>query len=187
MLDLVVLICLIAAAAFLLRQTSGSQTASQQPVTATPAPGARMAPAFELPEVSGDRFAYPGGKGPALIVLTAVGCQGCRDRVGKIDKEAYDWAKSKAIPVWNVFVYAGVPAAAAFQAEMAPTGDKFLADENGSVMVGAYKGSDEACWILIGPAGDILWQGGTDLAALEKAYGDLRTPGAAEPEAGRPK
>ena len=130
-----------------------------------------MAPAFSLPEVGGGTFTFE--KGPALIVLTAVGCQGCRERVGKVDKAAFDWARSQGIPVWNIFVYAGVEAGAAFKAEMNPSADRFLADADGSVSVGAYKGSDESCWILIGPASDIIWQGGTDLEALQKAWGGL--------------
>ncbi len=171
-LDLVVVICLIACGAFLWHASSSRKPVSE-PSTPTPAPGARMAPAFSLPVVGGSSFGYEGGKGPALIVLTAVGCQGCRERVGKIDAAAVAWARSQAIPVWNIFVYAGVEAGAAFKAEMNPSADRFLADADGSVSVGAYKGSDESCWILIGPASDIIWQGGTDLEALQKAWGGL--------------
>lgn len=183
--ELVGLVWLIGVAGFLYFRTHGDEPIPQTvpPVTASaPAPDGQIKPedikiipghaaSFALPRVQGSPLTF-NGKGPLLITLSAVGCQGCQQRVG-IDRQAYEAAHRSKVPVWNIFVYSQAQGAQSFKDQLKPFADEFLYDADGHVSVNTYGGSDSSCWILIDKEGMIAYRGGSDLGALQKKLATL--------------
>ena len=119
----------------------------------------RPAPEFTLPSADGEQITFD-GQGKHLIVLSAVGCQDCRDRV-PLDRTLAKMAQLRGVMVTNLLVFANERSATAFVSHYEPLADHFLVD-NGHVAVNLYRGSDDHCWIYV-KDGRIIWQGPGDL------------------------
>jgi peroxiredoxin len=126
-------------------------------------------PTFALSDPSGENVVYQAGQGPVMIVLTATGCGGCLERIDGLDREAYNKAKERGIPVWNLLVYQGVEGARAFQEQHQPSADLVLCDQKAEVSVATLGGSDATCWLLIDKQGKLAWRGPANSEGLSRA------------------
>lgn len=175
--DLVLVIAIIAGAAYW-RQKPLEPVPNNTPAV-TPAPAATAslafpttAPPFELHSNLGPPRKFD-GKGPLVVVLTAVGCGDCITRIPR-DNEIYAMAKKANVPYYNVLVYIADDAAGAkFVQEHQPAGDDILNDPGGSVFVGQYRGSDNNCQMVIGRQGEFLYRGPENKEAMQKAIASL--------------
>lgn len=146
----------------------------EEPVTA-PSPSASgpvasahaMGPGFELPSLEGATLGHAPGQGPLLMLLTAPGCGGCRERA-PLDKKVYELARGHGIPVWSLLVYSDEAGARAFVKDTGQPADAHLLDPQARVAVAAYGGSDAQCWVLLNPRGEIVYRG-SDVQALWEA------------------
>lgn len=171
--DVIILVAMIALGA-----TYSAYQGKQAPV-ATPVPA--VAPAssafpdravpFQLETTDGRSESFT-GEGPAIITLTAVGCDGCRKRVS-LDAQLWDTARRMKVPVWNILVYANPQAGQSFVAEYSPQADHIVLDPQGKVAVNQYGGSDANCWMFIGADGRFLYRGKEDLNAMKAALETL--------------
>ncbi|MBS2039964.1 hypothetical protein JST97_33570 [bacterium] len=175
--DLVILIALVGSGAYWM-QHQGAQPnvqATPTPAAATSEPGNYFpdtAPPFELHSNLGPPRKFD-GKGPLVVVLTAVGCGDCVTRIPR-DKEIYEMAKKAGIPYYNILVYVQDDAQGAqFVAEHQPAGDDILNDPGGLVFVGKYKGSDNNCQMVIGRQGEFLYRGPENKEAMARAISSL--------------
>ena len=169
--DLAVVTAMVAAASYIYFRPHADSTPPQIAASATArAPG--NAPSFTLPRLEGEPLHFEGA-GPALITLSAVGCVGCQERV-PTDRQAYELAHKRRVPIWNVFVYAQGDGARAFKERFQPQADEYLYDTDGAVSVKTYGGSDSTCWILIDGQGNIIYRSGPNLDDLEKKLATLR-------------
>lgn len=172
--DFFLLLALVATGAYWLRpQPNAPQT--------TPTPGAAaterastfpdLAPPFELHSNLGPPRQFD-GKGPLIITLTAVQCGGCLERIPR-DKQLYELAKKAKIPYYNALVYVADDAAGAkFVKDHHPEADDILNDPGGQVFVNQYLGSDNNCWMVIGPKGEFRYRGPENMEAMQQAiYG----------------
>jgi len=174
MVDLVVILVLVAVAAWWHQARRGPgepepTVAVSSPSPSGPAegPDGRTAPPFTLNDADGRPHSYD-GKGGLFIVLTAIGCGDCLSRIEAQDRKAAEMARARGLPVWNLLVFADESAGRTFMTGHQPDADRVLVDPGGKVSVDVYRGSDAACWILV-RGGRIVWQGGADLEALGKA------------------
>lgn len=173
--DLVIVIAIIAGAAYL-RQKPLDAPDTTPAVTPAPAATASLAfpdtaPPFELHSNLGPPRKFD-GKGPLVVVLTAVQCGDCITRPR--DNEIYAMAKKANIPYYNVLVYVADDAAGAkFVKDHQPAGDDILNDPGGSVFVGQYLGSDNNCQMVIGRKGEFLYRGPENKEAMQKAIASL--------------
>lgn len=153
----------------------------QQPLETTPTPAPQTtrastfpdtAPPFELHSNLGPPRSFD-GKGPLVVVLTAVGCNDCIPRIPR-DREIYAMAKKANIPYYNVLVYIQDDTAGAqFVKEHHPAGDDILNDPGGQVFVNQYRGSDNNCQMVIGRKGEFLYRGPENKEAMQKAIDSL--------------
>lgn len=167
--ELVLVVGVIACGAYLFFSPTSPSGPSPTPLVADTAVPyfPERALAFDLNDIDGSRVHYD-GRTPVLFNLTAVGCQGCRERVPR-DKQLVPLAQAKGIEVYNILVYADQNAGATFVNEFSPLASKILVDPGGKVFVGQYRGSDENCWMLVGKDGQFLYRGKEDLPALKAA------------------
>lgn len=136
------------------------------------APENPLGPSFKLPILGSDLMAvHSMGQGPRLLVLTAPGCGGCRERA-PLDKKVFDLAEGHGIPVWSLLVYSDEAAALAFVRQTGQPADQHLFDQQARVAVGAYGGSDAQCWVLLDERGQIAYRG-SDVQALWEAMDDV--------------
>jgi hypothetical protein len=163
--DLVLVLVIVAVVAHLTRSPA-QDTPKASPSQVSAAMGKAIP--FELESVDGRRLRYD-AQSPAILVLTAIGCGGCIARVHQQDAELTKWATAHQLPVYNLLVYADRASGAAFVAEHQPTAPTILVDPGGQVSVTQYQGSDDNCWMVVGPDGSFLYRGGTDLPRLIEA------------------
>jgi len=171
--DLIIILSFIAAGAYW-RSLPQNPAATPPPVAAlTPRTSfPDKAPPFELHSNLGPPRKFD-GKGPLVVVLTAVQCGDCIPRIPR-DKEIYAMAKQAGIPYYNVLVYVEDDAAGAkFVKEHQPSGDDILNDPGGQVFVGQYLGSDNNCQMVIGRQGEFLYRGPENKEAMQKAIASL--------------
>lgn len=172
--DLLMLAAMIGlGAAYSAYQRQPQATPSPRPatqVTSTATFPERAVP-FQLSTPDGQQQSFS-GQGPAIITLTAIGCDGCRKRV-PLDSQLWELASKRQVPVWNLLVYATPPAGANFVAEFAPRADHIVVDPQGQVSVNQYGGSDANCWMMIGADGRFLYRGKEDLEAMKRALDTL--------------
>jgi hypothetical protein len=173
--DLVIVIAIIAGAAYL-RQKPLDAPDTTPAVTPAPAATAVWLSRHGAPLRTSLK---PGttrkfdGKGPLVVVLTAVQCGDCITRIPR-DNEIYAMAKKANIPYYNVLVYVADDAAGAkFVKDHQPAGDDILNDPGGSVFVGQYLGSDNNCQMVIGRKGEFLYRGPENKEAMQKAIASL--------------
>ena len=114
---------------------------------------------FTLPNLDGETVKFD-GEGRHLLILSAVGCQDCRERV-PIDRTLAKLANLKGVSVTNLLVFANERSATEFVSRCEPLADQFLVD-TGQVAVNLLSGSDERCWLYI-EDGQVVWQGPGDL------------------------
>ncbi|MFN8605929.1 MAG: hypothetical protein U0931_00245 [Vulcanimicrobiota bacterium] len=176
--DLVILIALVGSGAYWMHNQRSKPPAEPSPapvVSGTSAPANYFpdtAPPFELHSNLGPPRKFD-GKGPLVVVLTAVGCGDCVTRIPR-DKEIYDLAKRANVPYYNVLVYVQDDAQGGqFVAEHQPAGDDILNDPGGLVFVGKYKGSDNNCQMVIGRQGEFLYRGPENKEAMARAIASL--------------
>jgi hypothetical protein len=174
--DLVVLIVLVASGAYWVQYQKPAP--QQTPIvmgTSAPAPANYFpdtAPPWELHSNLGPPRKFE-GKGPLVVVLTAVQCEGCLTRIPR-DREIYDLAKKAHVPYYNVLVWAEDDAIGAkFVADHHPAGDDILNDPGGRVFVDQYKGSDNNCQMVIGRNGEFLYRGPENKEAMARAIASL--------------
>ena len=148
----------------------------------TPTPAAASTPAafsgfpdravpFQLETPDGRSQSFS-ADGPAIITLTAVGCDGCRKRV-PLDTQLWELARKRRVPVWNILVYANPTAGQTFISEYAPQADHIVVDPQGKVAVNQYGGSDANCWMFIGADGRFLYRGKEDMNQMQRALDTL--------------
>ena len=173
--ELVLVIGVIACGAyfFFTPTPTPNQAASPKPQVADTAVPyfPERAPAFELSTLDGTKIRYDGRKA-VLFNVTAVWCQGCRERVPR-DKQLVPLARAKGIEVYNILVYADQASGASFAQEFSPQASKILVDPGGKVFVEQYRGSDENCWMLVGKDGEFLYRGKEDLPRMVAALDRL--------------
>lgn len=173
--DFVILLAVVAMGAYWLKPDLSPPKTTPTPVAAA-TQGANtfpdLAPPFELHSNLGPPRKFE-GKGPLVITLTAVGCGGCIERIPR-DQELYQLAKKARIPYYNVLVYVADDASGAqFVQEHQPAADDVLNDPGGKVFVNQYKGSDNNCWMVIGPQGEFRYRGPENMEAMRKAISSL--------------
>lgn len=174
--DLVVLIVLVASGAYWMQHQKDTPKPVETPVAgSTGAPANYFpdtAPSWELHSNLGPPRKFD-GKGPLVVVLTAVQCSGCLERIPR-DREIYDLAKKAKIPYYNVLVWAEDDAIGAkFVADHQPAGDDILNDPGGRIFVDKYKGSDNNCQMVIGRNGEFLYRGPENKEAMARAIASL--------------
>lgn len=157
MVDLVLILALVALGAWW-------HTRAPQAPTPAAVPGDS---GFTLEDVDGNRHTYD-GRGSLFIVLTAVGCGDCVNRI-EADRAAVEEARKHGVPAWNLLVFADRAAGKQFLRSHNPTADRVLVDPDSAVSVKKYRGSDAAAWILVRD-GKVAWQGAADLPALRAAF-----------------
>lgn len=145
--------------------SSSPEPPAQTVVPITPTAASSVGPGFELPTLEGGTAIHAAGEGPLLMFLTAPGCGGCRARAPQ-DKEAYELAKRYGVPVWSLLVYSDEAGARRFVEETSQPAERHLLDSDARIAVATYGGSDASCWVLLNGQGEIVYQGGSDPAAL---------------------
>lgn len=181
--DIIVLGLLISSAAYYFSSRPNQPANNPVPVTAAPASTATANPKFpdkalpfSLPRVDGSLLQYQ-GKGPVAITLTAVGCGGCRERIPR-DKELLKMTREKGVPLYNVLVFApDAPSGRQFVEQFQPEADEIVVDPGGQVFVNQYLGSDNNCWMLIGPQGEFLYRGPENMQAMKAGLTQLEVEG----------
>lgn len=171
--DLVFVMVVIAGLAYWKQKPAQAPAAT--PVPPAPVQSAGFpdtAPPFTLHSNLGPPRSFD-GKGPLVVVLTAVGCGECVQRIPR-DREIYAMAQRANIPYYNILVYIEDDAAGAkFAQQHHPVGDDILNDPGGRVFVSQYKGSDNNCQMVIGRKGEFLYRGPENKEAMQKAIGSL--------------
>ena len=153
---------------------SRSTTAPSPPTNAPKALALGEAvPSFSLSDPSNQSWTYTAGQGPILLVLTATGCSGCLERIDNVDREAYQLAKSKKVPVWNMLVFQDVNGASEFVEQRKPSQDLVLCDPTSDVSVKTLGGSDDTCWLLIDRQGRLAWRGPAEMEGLRAGLRSL--------------
>jgi len=181
--DFVVLGLLISGAAYYFTAKPEKPTNNPNPaVAATASPAAPntqfpdKALPFSLPRVDGSTLQYR-GKGPVAITLTAVGCGGCRERIPR-DKELLKLTREKGVPLYNVLVFSpDAQAGRQFVDQFQPEADEIVVDPGGQVFVNQYLGSDNNCWMLIGPQGEFIYRGPENMQAMKTGLAQLQAEG----------
>lgn len=164
--DLLLLIVLIGGGAFYYFQKNAPKSLPAPVTTATANQQSGPAAAFfTLPKLPEGELVFK-GKGPALITLSAIGCDGCMKRV-PLDRQAYELAHARGVPVWNILVFADAQSGQAFIDKFKPQADEFLYENPPIVSVNTYGGSDNTCWMVIDKSGSLVYKGAADLKALE--------------------
>ncbi len=167
--DLIILIAVIAGLAYWRQKPAETSPA---PVPSPRSTFPDTAPAFTLHSNFGPPRTFD-GKGPLVVVLTAVGCSDCIPRIPR-DREIYAMAKKANVPYYNVLVHIEDDAAGArFVKQHQPAGDDILNDPGGRVFVGQYLGSDNNCQMVIGRKGEFLYRGPENKEAMQKAISSL--------------
>ena len=174
--DVVLVAILVASGAYFATRQGGNQDSPTPVVSATApavaAPGfPDKAVPFQLHRVDGTSFNYA-GQGPVVITLTAIGCQGCRERI-PLDKELARLAEEHKVPLYNGLVFADDKTGSDFAQQYQPQATEILCDPGGRVFVDQYRGSDNNCWMLIGPQGEFLYRGPESMDAMKKALARL--------------
>ena len=172
--DLVIIFSVVALGAYLRQKPSEAPVATPTPVAAATQTSGGFpdkAPPFELPSNQGTTSFN--GKGPLVVVLTAVGCGDCIQRIPR-DEEIYEMARKAHVPYYNALVYVeDVAAGERFVKEHRPAADLVLYDPGGKVFVGQYLGSDNNCLMVIGRNGEFLYRGPENKEAMQKAIASL--------------
>ena len=170
--DLLVVITVIAGAAYWRQMPTPAASSTPTPVASPRTTFPDTAPPFELHSNLGPPRKFD-GKGPLVVVLTAVQCGDCIPRIPR-DREIYAMAKKANVPYYNVLVYIEDDAAGAkFVKDHQPSGDDILNDPGGRVFVGQYLGSDNNCQMVIGRNGEFLYRGPENKEAMQKAIASL--------------
>jgi hypothetical protein len=167
-LDLVIIVLIISGVFYFAGPAKRAAVPSAPPSAPPSVPtmnALQDAPPFTLPTLNGPDVQFD-GKSAKFIVLTAISCPGCQQRV-PLDEKAKALVREYKIPIWNHLLYSEKIVAADFVQTAGPTADAFVFDRDGRVSVGQYKGSDDHCWILINHQGKIVRNGSADLKQLE--------------------
>ncbi len=138
----------------------GAIAGPTQPASTISAPfETRPAANFSLLNVMGERVDIETTE-RHLLILSAVACQDCRDRVER-DRVVARIAEAHGFTVSNLLVFADQNTGPQFASRFEPYADHVLVDD-GQVAVNQYGGSDAMCWIVVEKE-RIVWQGPADL------------------------
>jgi hypothetical protein len=172
--DVLIVSALIACGAYFYTHPSARSGASK-PTTPAPVSSSGGFPdraiPFQLHRLDGSTLEYA-GKGPLIVTLTAIGCQGCKERIS-LDKELLQLARQKRIPLYNVLVFADDKSGPEFAQRYQPEASEVLVDPGGSVFVNQYRGSDNNCWMLIGAQGEFRYRGPAKMAPMQAALAGI--------------
>lgn len=137
-----------------------------------PAPSVeRRAPSFSAPLVRGGTVTREGG--PYAVLMTApLSCADCR-RSAAVDREAAELVRRLEVPFNPLLVGVSPQEGPALVQELGTDPDLTALDPEWKVC-GMLGGSDDRCWVVVNARGEVAWQGGRDLPALEKALRQAR-------------
>jgi hypothetical protein len=175
--DFLIVATIVACGAYYVTRGQATPPVTPTPVTVVPSTGGfpDKAVPFQLHRIDGSTLDYA-GKGPLIVTLTAIACQGCRERI-PLDKELLAMAKSQKIPLYNVLVFGDDTTGPEFAKQYQPEADEILVDPGGRVFVDQYRGSDNNCWMLIGPQGEFRYRGPANMIPMKTALAELSAQG----------